>query len=47
MEATEMEIVEIDEDTTYVKGLGTVKETGRLDFENFIKSLLQSKYVTG
>lgn len=44
---TEREVIEINEDTTYIKGLGTVTEVGRLDFDNFIKSLLQSKYVTG
>jgi hypothetical protein len=31
----------------YIKGVGTVRETGRLNVEVLVKSLLQSKYITG
>jgi hypothetical protein len=30
----------------YIKGVGTVKETGRLNVEGLVKRLLQCKYIT-
>lgn len=30
----------------YIKGVGTVRETGKLNMEKFVKRLLQCKYIT-
>jgi hypothetical protein len=42
----EYEVIEIDERTTYIKGLGKVTEIGELDIEKLVKRLLQSKFIT-
>jgi hypothetical protein len=31
----------------YVKGVGTVREIGKLNVEKLVKSLLKNKYITG
>jgi hypothetical protein len=33
--------------TIYVKGIGTITSTGNFNVEGWIKSLLQSKHITG
>lgn len=44
------EIVTINdkgEMTIYIEGLGTITEEGNLNFEEFLKYLLKTKYITG
>lgn len=41
------DIVYIDDDTIYIKGIGYGKSTGKPNMKKLVKLLLKSKYITG
>lgn len=43
----EYEIEYRDDGSIYIKGVGTVRETGKLNMEGLVKRLLECKYITG
>lgn len=41
------DIVYIDENTIYIKGIGYGRSIGKPDMKKLVKLLLKSKYITG